>query len=208
MFKKSFTWAAVALPVISIIFASGCGTQTSHPNQINAFDGGTYDTLLLAHGALVSLEANVTTSYPKYVPTFNQATAAYEGAYTAYVSFRSKPTTQAEVAVTINNLTVAIVAIENAFQTDMHASTTSIAQIRSHAKRIRKTAAQNGISVSDLLTELEIATAVASAISQAGPYGRMASMIIQTTSAALAAETAQAGQPIDLSLIQPIAAIQ
>ncbi len=208
MFKKSFTWAAVALPVISIIFASGCGTQTSHPNQINAFDGKTYDTLLLAHGALVSLEASVTTSYPKYTPTFNQAAAAYEAAYTTYVSFRSTPTTQAEVAVTINNLTVAIVAIENAFQADMRASMASIADIRARAKRIRSAAAHNGISVSELLTELEIATAVASTIPQTGAYAKLAAMIILTTSAALAAETAAAGQPIDLSLIQPIAAIQ
>jgi hypothetical protein len=205
---KTFQWAAVALPVLSILLASSCGTHTSHPNQINAFDGATYDGLLLAHGALTSLEANVTTSYPKYVPIFNQAGAAYNTALATYTTFRATPTTQAELSVTIGNLTVAIVALENAFQTDMQASSTNIAEIRARAKRLRTSASNAGISVSDLLTELEIAAAVARTIPQTAPYAQLAEVIIQTTSAALAAEVAQVGQPIDITLIQPIPAIQ
>ena len=169
MFKPSFQWAAVALPVLSILFASGCGSQASHPNQLNTFDGATYNTLLLAHGALASLEANVTTTYPKYAPIFNQAAAAYGVAYTSYASFRVTPTTQAEVAVTIDNLTIAIVALENAFESDMHASAASIAESRARARRIRAAAKEAGISVSDLLTELEIAAAVASTILRIKP---------------------------------------
>lgn len=208
MFKKSFQWAAVALPVFSILFASGCGILPSHPNQINAFDGETYDTFLLAHGALTTLQANVNTSYPKYVPMVNQAAAAYGVAYTAYASFRTTPTTQADVTTTVNNLTVAIVALENAFDTDMKASAASIADIRKRAKRLRLAAGQNGVSVSDLLTELEIAAAVANTIPRTGPYAQLAEMVIQTTSAALVAETAAVGQPIDLTQIQPLPAIQ
>ena len=208
MLKTSFQWAAVALPLLSILFASGCGSQTSHPNQIASFDGSTYDTLLLAHGALTCLEADVSTLDPKYVPMFKQAAAAYGVAYSAYASFRTTPATQANVAVTINNLTIAIIALEGSFQTDMHASATSIAQMREHAKHLRKTAGTAGMSVSDLLTELEIAAAVANTITKAGPYAKIAEIVIQTTSAALAAETAAVGQSIDLSLIQPITAIQ
>ena len=203
----SCKWAAVALPVLSILFASGCGIQTGHPNQINAFDGATYDSLLLAHGALYSLEANVTASYPKYAPMFNQASAAYNAAYTAYSNFRVQPASQTEVAAMIGNLTVAVVALENVFQADMQASPASVADVRTHAKRVRASAKQAGVTVSDILTELEIAAAVAHTIPQTGPYAGLAEMVIESTSAALAAEIAAAGQPIDLSLIQPIPAI-
>jgi len=205
MFPRLFKWAAVVLPVMSVMFASGCGSQPTHPNQINAFDGDTFDTLLLAHGALTSLESNVTTSYPKYVPIFNQAAAAYGLAYTTYASFRTSPATQAQVTVTMDNLTVAIVALEDAFETDMQASTASIAEIRARAKHVRSSA---GISISDLLTELEIAAAIANTIPQTGPYAKLAQIVIQTTIAALAAESAAVGQPIDLTLIQLIPAIQ
>lgn len=210
MFKRHslFKSAAVVLLAVGGVLTSGCGTPTSHPNQINTFDSGTYDTLLLAHGALTSLQANVVTSYPKYVPTLNQAIAAYGVAYNAYAAFRSAPATQNEVTITINNLTVAIVALENAFQADMQVQPATVAQIRRRAIRLRSHAAQAGFSISDLLTELEIAAAVAQTIPQSGPYARIASLIIQTTSAALAAETAAAGQPIDLSLIQPWPAVQ
>jgi hypothetical protein len=204
----SCKWAAAALPVLGLLFASGCSTQTSHPNQINAFDGATYDTMLLAHGALTSLGANVTASYPKDAPIFNQASASYNAALAAYSAFRVQPASQAEVSVMIGNLTVAIVALENAFQTDMQASPANVASIRAHAKRVRASAEQAGVTVSDILTELEIAAAVAHTIPQTGPYAAMAEMVIESTSAALAAEIAVTGQPIDLSLIQPIPAIQ
>jgi hypothetical protein len=204
---NSFKWAAVALPVLGILFAGGCGTQTSHPNQINSFDGATYDGLLLAHGALTSLQANVETSYPKYAPIFNQASAAYGSTYAAYAAFRIQPASQAYVAVELGNLTVAVVALENAFQSDMQASPADVARIRAHAKRVRASATQAGVTVSDILTELEIAAAVARTIPQTGPYAALAEMVIESTSAALATEIAASGQPIDLTLIQPIPAI-
>jgi hypothetical protein len=208
MFKTSFyQWAAVALPVLGLVFASGCGSQSSHPNQISTFDGATYDSMLLAHGAMTSLGASITTSYPKYVPIFNQANAAYGAAFAAYSTFRTTPTTQAEVAVTINNLTVAIVAIENAFQLDMQASTTKVAEIRARAKRLRGSAAKAGLTVSDILTELEVSAAIAQTIPQAGPYAKLAALVMQTTSAAIVAETSAAGQAIDLTFIQPMPSI-
>jgi hypothetical protein len=206
MFKQCKS-AAVALPILGILLTCACGTQPSHPNQLNAFDGATYDTLLLAHGALTSLEATTSVSYPKYTPMFNQAAAAFNTASTTYASFRTTPATQAEVAVTITNLTVAIVALEDAFQTDMQPSASTIAQIRAHAKLLRHSAAQAGLSVSDLLTELEIAAAVARTIAQASPYAQVAQIVIQTTAAALAAELSQVGLPIDMSLIPPIPAL-
>jgi hypothetical protein len=204
----SFKWAAAALPVLGILLASACSIQPSHPNQINAFDGATYDTLLLTHGALTSLEASVTASYPKYAPMFNQAAASYTAAYTAYVGFRIQPASQAEVSVMMGNLTVSIIALENALQSGMQASPAKMASVRAHAKRLRTSAKQAGVTISDILTELEIAAAVARTISQTGPYAALAEIVIESTSAALAAEIAAAGQPIDPSLIQPIPSIQ
>ncbi len=208
MFKPTFLGAAVVLPVLGLLFASGCGNQPGHPNQINTFDGVTYDTMVLAHGALTSLRVNVATSYPQYTPAFNQAAAAYGVAYAAYSTFRMTPTTEADVNVTITNLTVAIVNLENAFQTDMQVSPAAVTQASARAKRLRGSAKQAGISVSDLLTELEIAAAVAQTIPQAGPYAQLAEVVIQTTTAALVAESADVGQPIDLTQIPPVAAIQ
>ena len=148
MFKQ-FKAAAVALSILGILLTGACGTQPSHPNQINAFDGATFDTLLLAHVVrlpLLAAETTVSTSYPKYVPIFNEAAAAYNTANATYATaFRTTPTTQAEVTVTITNLTVAIVALEDAFQTDMQASPTMVAQIRAKAKRLRSSAGQAGI---------------------------------------------------------------
>src|SRR5437868_3176833 len=103
-----FKWAAVALPIVCLLFAS-CGTQASHPNQINTFDGATYDSLVVAHAALTSLQTNVPAGYPAYTTVVNQACAAYGVAYTAYASFRTAPTQQAAVTAAIANLVTAIV---------------------------------------------------------------------------------------------------
>jgi hypothetical protein len=201
---KTFKWAAVVLPVLSILFASACGTQLSHPNQINAFDGATYDSLLLAHGALTSFEASVSAGYPKYKDMFNQATVSYDAAYQSYTSFRAAPTTQPVVTVVVNNLAIAIVALENSLQADMQASPSNVAAVRARARRMRASAKQAGVSVSDILTELEIAAAVARTIPQSSAYAGLAEVVIESTSSALAAEIAASGQPIDLSLIQPV----
>jgi hypothetical protein len=47
--------AVFLLPLLAFLLASGCGSQPPHPNQLNAFDGATYDSLTVAHGALSSL---------------------------------------------------------------------------------------------------------------------------------------------------------
>jgi hypothetical protein len=209
MFKvKPLKWAAVALPMICILFAAGCGSQASHPNQINSFDAATYDSLLMAHDALASLRTNVPASYPAYTPVFNQVCAAYVTAYASYSTFRGKPTTQAEVTVAIGNLAVAIVVLENALQTGLHPSAKDVVTIRAHARRLRALATQKSISVSDILTELEIAAAVARTIPQASPQAGLAQIVIASTNAALAAQAAAAGQPIDFALLQPVPPIQ
>ena len=75
------------------------------------------------------------------------------------------------------------------------------------AESLRARAAGQNVTVSDILTELEIAAAVARAVPAASVYAGLASMVIEATSQALAAESASAGQAIDLTTIQPLAAL-
>jgi len=205
MFKKL---PFISLAVVSLVLAlgTGCNTQPPHPNQLNAFDGASYDSLTLAHGALTSLRSQVNTSYPKYAPVFNQAATAYSAAYNAYLLFRAQSGSQSSVSLEINNLVIAAVALESAFESDMNASAQTIANVRSRAAVIRAHAGKN-VTVSDILTELEVAAAIAETVPAAKPYSAIAVMVIAATSQALAAERASAGQPITLESIQPVATL-
>lgn len=191
------------------LISTGCNTQPAHPNQINSFDGATYDTFTLANGALTSLRAQISSTYPQYASQFNAAAAAYSTALNAYALYRTAATTgnQAQLTIEIQNLTASIVVLENAFAADLHVSATNVQQIRKKAKRIRSAAGSN-VSVTDILTELEIAASVAELVPAAQPYAALAAMVIAATDAALNAEEAAAGQPIDLSTIPAIAPIQ
>jgi hypothetical protein len=199
-------WGGLALPVFSLVcvLTIGCGTQPNHPNQLNTFDGATYDTLTVAHGALGSLRAQISASYPKYVPQFNQAASAYEVAFQAYSLYRTDQSNQSQLSLAIANLTVSVIGLESTFQSDMNASPAALANVQSRAKKMRAAAR---VSISDILTELEIAAAVARTIPPAAPYAILAELVIGATSQAVAAESAASGHAIDLTTIAPIAAI-
>ena len=198
-------WGGLALPVFSLVCALtiGCGTQPNHPNQLNTFDGATYDTLTVAHGALGSLRAQISTSYPKYVPQFNQAASAYEVAFQAYSLYRTDQSNQSQLSLAIANLTVSVVGLESTLQSDMNASPAAVANIQGRARKMR---AATRVSISDILTELEIAAAIARTIPPAAPYAILAELVIGATSQAMAAESAASGHAIDLMTIAPIAA--
>lgn len=199
--------SAAALLGFALITFTGCGTQPKHSNQISTFDGDSYDSLTVAHSALTSLRVSVSGSYPKYDAAFNQAAAAYGVAYNAYAAYRTAPAGSAAVTVAIANLTVSIVSLEETFQTDLHVTPQTITKSRSKVMRL-KAAAQQHITISDILTELEIAATIAEAVPGTQPYSTLAAIVIKTTQSAVAALTAASGQPIDLSTIQPIASIQ
>lgn len=188
------------------LIATGCSSQPNHPNQLNTVDGATYDSLTAAHGALVSLRTEIAVVYPKYGPVFDQAAAAYATAFDAYAAFRKAPSDPAALGVAMNSLTVSIVNLENMFAADMHANPQTVTSIRLRAEGTRARL-QSKITISDILTELEIAAAVAQTIPQAEPYSVIANIVIQATSAAVAAEETSSGQPIDLSTIQPVPSI-
>lgn len=202
--------AALALAMGAVLFSTtGCKAQADHPNQINTFDGASYDSLTVAHVALGSLRGQIAGTYPQYATQFNQAAVTYSTAFNAYSLYRSAATAsnQAEVTVAIRNLTLSIVVLENAFENDMHVSGKSEMAIRGKAARIRAAASSN-VSVVDILTELEIAASIAETVPQTQPYAQLAAMVIAVTDEAVDALDAAAGQPIDLSTIQPIPTIQ
>jgi hypothetical protein len=204
---KRFRSFICLVSVVCLVLATGCGTQPAHPNQLNTFDGASFDTLTLAHGALTSLRAQVSVAYPKYIPLFNEAADAYAATYSAYALYRTNPADPSAVTVALSNLTISIIALENSFQADMQVSPSVVAGIRKKALTLRQRAAGQNVTVSDILTELEIAAAVARAVPAASVYAALASMVIEASSQALAAESASAGQPIDLATIQPVATI-
>lgn len=189
-----------------VIVCTGCN-QPSHPNQINAFDGASYDSLTVAHAALVSLRTSVSTTQTQYIAPFNEAVAAYATAYDSYVTYRAVQTNQAALAADIANLTNSITSVESAFQTQMQVTPAAVASARSATLQTRAKIARN-ITVSDILTELEIAATVASTIPATQPYSTLAAVVIKMAQDALTAFGAITGQPIDLSTIQPLAPIQ
>ena len=191
---------------LSMVFSTACKIQPDHPNQLNTFDGSSYDSLTLAHGALTSLRGQISGGFPKYAPVFNEAATSYEAAFNAYAAFRIQPQ-QAAVTTALSELTLSLVNLENVLIGDAHADSEATAAVRRKASRIRARLGRN-ITISDILTELEIAASVAETIPGAQPYSQIASMIIQATSQALGAEKATVGQPIDLTTIQPVPVIQ
>jgi hypothetical protein len=197
--------SSLALPILSLLLmATGCGTQPNHPNQLDTFDGATYDSLTLAHAALSSLRTQISAGYPKYVPQFNQAASAYAVAFQSYSLYRTDRSNASQLSLAIANLTVSVTGLEAVFQDDMQASPAAVANVQSRAMKIRATAR---VSISDIFTELQIAAAVAQTIPAAAPYAMLAQLVIDATRQALAAQTAAASQPIDLSAISPVPAI-
>jgi hypothetical protein len=199
----AFGLLAIAIALI----ATGCNQPSKHPNQINDLDGTTYDTMTVAHGAMMSLRTQIATNYKQYAPQFNEAAASYSTAFTVYSQFRTNVNSSASPSQAIAALTVSIVALENSIQEQWNTPAAVTSQARAKAMAMRTKAAQQHISISDVLTELEIAATIAQAVPAASPYANLASMVIESASQGLAAYNAAAGQPIDLSTIQPIPAI-
>lgn len=204
MLPLKLTPAAIFAAIL--IFCTGCSNQPSHPNQINAFDGASYDSLTVAHAALVSLRASVSTTQPQYVVPFNEAVQTYATTYNAYVLYRAAQTNESALALAIADLTTCITSLESTFQIDMKAAPADVAEARMAAARFQ-TKFSNRITVSEILTELEIAASVASAIPVTEPYSSIAAIVIKMAQDSLAAFSANSGQPIDLSTIQPVAPI-
>ncbi|MGI9074853.1 MAG: hypothetical protein ACR2JB_26845 [Bryobacteraceae bacterium] len=205
---NKFKLALSTLVVVALTISTlGCNPQPNHPNQINTFDGASYDSLTIAHGALASFRVQISTSDKQYISVFNQAATAYATGFNAYSLYRTTQGNEAAVSVDIANLTVSIVSLEDALQAHLHVSPQAVLQVRAKAARVRA-AASPRISISDILTELEIAAAIAQTVPGTQPYSALAEIVIRATQQALAARSSASGKPIDLSALQPIALIE
>src|SRR5436305_14448874 len=127
--KLKLAAAAVSL-LLPTVTTTGCHLQSSHPNQINTFDGAAYDTMTLAHGALTSLRVSISTDFPHYVPEFNQAVEAYNTALVIYSAYRSSADTQPSLSVALGNLAVGITSLESALVTDLRVDEQHSADVR------------------------------------------------------------------------------
>ncbi|MGI8959939.1 MAG: hypothetical protein ACR2IV_09295 [Bryobacteraceae bacterium] len=204
IFKLPISTLVVIALTISTV---ACNTQPNHPNQINMFDGASYDSLTVAHGALASFRVQVSTSNKQYISAFNEAAVAYATGFNAYSLYRATQNNEAVVSLDISNLTVSVVSLEDAIQAGLHVLPEAVSKVRAKAAKIRA-AANPRISISDILTELEIAASIAQTVPGTQPYSGLAAIVIKATQQALAARSFASGKPIDLSTIQPITLIE
>lgn len=207
MIPSKLRWVTAAASLVLATFTTtGCHVQSSHPNQINTFDGTTYDTMVLAHGALTSLRASVATDFRQYAPEFNAALEAYNTAVIAYSAYRNSAGDESSVSVALGNLTVGITSLESVLTHDLHVDAQHSAQIRAKAQKIRARASAH-LTIADIFTELEIAASVAALVPSVGEYATLAKIILDATQAAIAAEQSLFNKPIRMDAIMAIAPI-
>ena len=204
MIAPKLKWATAAASLLfATLTTTGCHVQSSHPNQMNVFDGAAYDSMLLAHGALTSLRAGIATDFHQYALEFNQAAAAYNTAVVIYSAYRNSANDESSVSAALGNLTVGVTALESALVNDLHVNAQHTAQVREKARKIRARASAH-ITVADILTELEVAESLAALAPSTEEYATLAKVIIDATGAAVNAEQAAANQPIQMSTIAAI----
>ena len=198
--------AAAASLLVATFMTAGCHVQSSHPNQINAFDGGAYDTMMLAHGALTSLRASMATDFPQYVPEFNQTVEAYNTAVVVYAAYRNSTQDETSVSAALGSLAVGVTSLESALVSDLHVDGQHAAQVRKAAQRIRARASAR-MTVADILTELEMAASIAAVVPSTADYATLAKVIVDATGAALSAEQTFADKAIQIDTIAAITPI-
>src|SRR5690242_1168972 len=189
VFMSKSKLAILTLVLVALTISTvACNTQPTHPNQINTFDGASYDSLTVAHAALASFRVRVSTVDKQYVSVFNEAATAYAAGFNAYSVYRATQSNEAAVTLTIANLTVSIVSLENEIQAALQVSPQTVLNVRRQARKIRA-AASPRISISDILTELEIAASIAQTVPGAQSYAGLAAIVINAARQALAAQT-------------------
>ena len=194
-----------------LMLSVGCGTANTHPNEISAFDGSTFDTLVATEAVLTSLRSEIASTYPTYKDVFDTAAVGFNTTVTAYGSFRVSPNaqSQAQLSTEVLSLTQAIVALENQIQVDLKVSPAQVAAIRAKATKTKhsflKAHATADLTLTDILTELEVAAGVAEAIPVAAPYAALAQVVIEATQVAVNAVQSANGTPIDLTKLPAIA---
>lgn len=112
--------SATAVLLVIALATIGCATKTgvgsvAHPNQISAFDGWAYDSLIVAQGALTQAKVEVI-QFPTAKPILNEAIAAYNTAVAGYKIYHTTgggDTTQ--LTNQINDLISRIARLQQSF---------------------------------------------------------------------------------------------
>ena len=206
MFRKLTLSLSAAALVASALLFSGCSPQSNHPNQLNRFDGAAYDSLVLAHGSLVSLRSSVINRYPALAPKFNNVAEAYRAAVVAYSIYRSNSTIEVTTSTALHNLTLALILLEGELQASLSKDSGQLAPDAPAAGSV-SSRAQTAYSPSELLTVLEVAATVASSIPAAQKHADAAQAILAATGQALLEWRTVASAPIDLAVLSPIDSI-
>lgn len=194
--------AASVVLVASGFLLSGCKPQSSHPNQLNKFDGLAFDSLILAHGSITSLRASVANQYPSLAPQFNKVAEAYAAAVSAYSTYRTGASSDFATASALHDLTLSIVALEGEFEAMFRGNGQSVLAEKMSARAV------SGIySPSELLTALQLSVVVASAVPGLEGKAVAIQVILDAATQALGEWKAMASEPIDLSKLQPVPAI-
>ena len=200
MLKRINLSISAAVLAVATLMTGGCTPQSNHPNQLNRFDGAAYDSLVLAHGSLVSLRTTVQEQYPALAPSFNKVAEAYQTAVAAYSIYRNTGATDLTMSTALHNLTLALVLLEGELEADLHRT-----EFRSASAKI---GAQSGYAPSELLTALQLAATIASIIPQTAAEARAAEAILAATRQALTEWRAVANTPINLAWLTPIEPIE
>ena len=72
--------------LIALVGLAGCATTStvpSHPNQINAFDGAAYDTLITVQASINQAKTLIVT-FPQFKADLNAVISGYNAAQAAY----------------------------------------------------------------------------------------------------------------------------
>ncbi len=206
-FSKMKGATAAASLLLASFITTGCHTQLPHPDQLNTFDGASYDSMTLAHGALTSLRVSIAADFPRYTPEFNKAVEAYDTALAVYSAYRNSAAAEQPVSAALGNLAVSITNLESTLVADLHVDKQHSASVRKAAQQIRARANLH-VTVADILTELEIAASLASLAPSTEAYAPLIKAIVNATETALLAEQTNAGKPIKLDSLTALALIE
>lgn len=194
---NKFTSAFMAAGLAAVtVFTSGCSPQPNHPNQLNRFDGAAFDSLVLAHGSLVSLRTSVQDRYPNLAPAFNKTADAYRMAVAAYTAYRVTGATELTLSNSLHKLTFALVALEGQLEANLHRT-----EIQNTASRLE---GQASYIPSDLFSVLQLAASIASFVPATQGEAEAAGALLAAAHQALSEWRTVSKAPINLDWLSPV----
>lgn len=114
-------WKTPLILVAAALLSAAChhtGAQPPHPNQINAFDGAAYDTLITVQAALEEAKTHIA-QYPQLKSQLNQAITSYNETMAAYKIYHSAassdPDKQAAIQADIQTLIAGVADLQRSF---------------------------------------------------------------------------------------------